>query len=364
MAKKSVWQTRWMPRQGQSNDRPGLQESISGMSATVIALTSFVLVASSIGAFLFAIFLPQISHNSLMRRRRDVALGLRAGSGQSRGGRETADDRPTRRSIEETLRNIEQKSRAQHRGRTSLPSRLRRAGLTWTPTTYRGTSAGLALVIAGGLWIGLGLAPLPSVGLGLAAGLWLPHAFVKFRINRQQRAFTTAFPDALDIIVRGVRAGIPLTDCMRIVGTESQQPVRAEFRTTVEDLVMGLAVEEAVQRMSDRVGLEEARFFAIVIAIQTKTGGNLSEALGNLSIVLRDRAKMRRKIRSMSSESKASAGIIGSLPPIVCFLVFMTSPGYVGLLFTTVAGNLLLAGSGLWMLCGILVMRNMINFDF
>lgn len=350
--------------------RPGDALSLSvaqgapAMSPALVSLASFVLVSLSIGALLLAMFLPQLSHANLMRRRRDMALGLRDGSDTVRGGREVGEGRLIRKSIDETVADIERKSRAQRRGRVSLGSRLRLARLSWTPGAYWGISAGVGLALAAALWLGVGLGPLPAAALGLAAGLWLPHVVVKSRIKRQQRAFTTAFPDAVDIIVRGVRAGIPLTDCLRIVSTESQEPVKSEFRITVEDLIMGLSVDDAVQRMSDRVVLEEARFFAIVIAIQTKTGGNLSEALGNLSVVLRDRAKMRRKIRAMSSEAKSSAWIIGSLPPVVGLVVFATSPSYVGVLVSTLAGNLVLAGSALWMLFGILIMRKMINFDF
>ncbi|MFN4128876.1 MAG: type II secretion system F family protein [Paracoccaceae bacterium] len=285
---------------------------------------------------------------------------------QSGGARRGEHGRTTRRSIEETLHDLEKRNSSQEDGRprADLLGRLRQAGLNWTTRRYRltGLAIGLAAMLV--LAVGLSLGTWASAALGLVLGLWLPSAYVNMLINRRQTAFTSAFPDAVDIIVRGVRAGIPLADCLRIVASETQDPVRSEFRVLIEDLSMGLAVEDAVQRMADRVLLEEARFFSIVISIQTRTGGNLSETLGNLSVVLRDRAKMRRKIKSMSSEAKASAGIIGSLPPIVCMLVFLTSPQYVGLLFTTTMGNMVLAASGLWMSCGIFVMRRMINFDF
>lgn len=336
------------------------------MTPAVTALITFVLVALSMGGLLLALFMPQIAGAKSMRRRREAALGLRDGAGSAAAGKAGGETRLPRRSVEETMRDLDQKNRAERRGRarTSLTERLRQAGLKWTAGTYRAISLSVGLFVGILVWGGLGFGALPSAGFALAGGLWLPHAYVNSHIKRRQKAFTTAFPDAVDIIVRGVRAGIPVGDCMRIVSTETQEPVRSEFRTTVEDLTMGLAIEAAVQRMSERVKLEEARFFSIVITIQSRTGGNLSEALANLSVVLRDRAKMRRKIRSMSSEAKASAGIIGSLPPIVCLLVFLTSPEYVGLLFSTFVGNLVLAGSGLWMLCGILIMRKMINFDF
>ena len=364
---------RWMPHRVRGDDlsAPDHRARGAAMTPTLAALSTFMLVTTSIGGLLFALFLPRLLQGNHLRQRRDVALGLRAGTGQSGAGQSTAgmaggSGRQMRRSIEDTLRELEQKNKApgRWRMRTSLKERLRAAGLSWSRATYGSICVVLGLVVAAALALGLGAGAALSAGVGLATGLWVPHAYVTRRIKSRRFAFTTGFPDALDIIVRGVRSGIPIADCMRIVATESEDPVRSEFRTTVEDLTMGLPVDEAVQRMSERVTLEEARFFSIVITIQSRTGGNLSEALANLSVVLRDRAKMRGKIRAMSSEAKASASIIGALPPMVCLLVFLTSPEYVGLLFSTVAGNAVLAGSGLWMLCGIGIMRNMINFDF
>jgi tight adherence protein B len=150
---------------------------------------------------------------------------------------------------------------------------------------------------------------------------------------------------------------------LKIVAAEAQDPVKSEFKALIDDQALGMPLDEAVQRMPQRVPLSETTFFAIVIAIQSRTGGSLSEALGNLSRVLRERKKMRAKAKSMSSEAKASGGIIGSLPVIVGGLVYLTSPAYISLLFTTLAGNVVLAACALWMLIGIFVMRKMINFE-
>jgi tight adherence protein B len=208
------------------------------------------------------------------------------------------------------------------------------------------------------------LGPLPSIGFGLASGLLLPHLYVDVRRKRRFMSFTAEFPNAVDIIVRGVRSGLPLVDCLRIIATEAQEPVRGEFKAIVEDQTLGVPLEEAVQRLPDRLPLPEANFFAIVITIQSRTGGSLSEALGNLSKVLRERVKMRAKIKAMSSEAKASGGIIGALPIVVGFLVYLTSPDYISLLFTTLTGKMVLAACAVWMGTGVLVMRKMINFDF
>ena len=164
--------------------------------------------------------------------------------------------------------------------------------------------------------------------------------------------------------MRGIKAGLPLGDCIRIVGNEAPEPLAAEFRGMIEAQQMGMTIGEAVERLAQRVPTPEANFFAIVIVIQQKTGGNLSEALGNLSRVLRDRKKMKHKIKAMASEATASAGIIAALPFIVSILVYLTSPAYIMLLFTTSTGNVTLLVAGFWMACGVFVIRKMINFDF
>jgi tight adherence protein B len=166
------------------------------------------------------------------------------------------------------------------------------------------------------------------------------------------------------VIVRGVKAGLPLIDSMKVISLEAQEPVRGEFQEIIEDQTLGMPLADAVARLPERIPLAEANFFAIVIAIQARSGGSLSEALSNLSKVLRDRKKMNAKIKAMSAEAKSSAGIIGSLPIVVTVLVYFTSPDYILLLFQTVTGNIVLAVCGMWMLMGILVMRKMINFDF
>ena len=336
------------------------------MTPDIVAITLFSLVAFSIGGVMLALFLPQVSAGNRMRQRRELALGMQGDSAHAGTGKSAGDIRKAQRSVENLIREIEQKGKIRNRwqSRTSLTRRLRQAGLAWSLRYYAGVCVVIGVVVTAVLWFGLGASEVASVAIGLAVGLWLPRAYVQRKIAQRRLAFTASFPDAVDIIVRGVRSGIPVSDCLRIIASDSQEPVRSEFGATNDDLAMGMAVEDAVQRMSDRVELEEVRFFSIVITIQSRTGGNLSEALGNLSTVLRDRAKMRGRIRAMSSEAKASAAIIGSLPPIVCFLVFLTSPEYVGLLFSTVQGNAVLVASGLWMFCGIGIMRKMINFDF
>ena len=212
-------------------------------------------------------------------------------------------------------------------------------------------------------WLAI-VGPVVAAVLGVAGGLLLPRLYVGFRRRRRLERFRSLFPDAIDVIVRGIKSGVPLADCLKIVASETSEPVKGEFKTLVEDQALGLPLGEAVQRLPDRIPIPEASFFAIVIAVQSRTGGNLSEALGNLSSVLRERKKMLGKIAAMSAEAKASGGIIGSLPIVVGGILYFTSPDYVGLLFTTLTGNIVLGACALWMATGVFVMRQMVRFDF
>ena len=202
----------------------------------------------------------------------------------------------------------------------------------------------------------------PSAGFAISGGFSLPHLYVSFRRKTRFARFLNEFPNAVDVVVRGVKTGLPVGECLKIIATEGRQPVRGEFRKIVDDQALGMPLAEAVQRLAERIPLPEVTFFSIVIAIQSSTGGGLAEALGNLAKVLRDRKKMLAKIQAMSSEAKASAGIIASLPVFVAGAVYLTSPSYIELLFTTLIGHVVLYGCGVWMTMGVLIMRKMINF--
>ena len=324
---------------------------------------TFLLAAICVGGLLFALLQPQLARSARMARRMQMVLRNQASPSAGQG---RVEGRQRRRSVEDTLREIEEKQKAvaRMRSRKSLQSRLREAGLGWSNFGFWGICAALGSVLFLGLWLGAGLDMIYAAVLAPIGGAFLPHAFVKRRRNRRLREFAAQFPDAVDVIVRGVRSGMPLGDCIRVLAVEGQEPLRSEFKTVVHDQTVGVPVQEAVQRLADRVALPETNFLAIVVTIQSRSGGNLTEALANLSTVLRERKKMQGKIRAMSAEAKASGGIIGALPPIVASLLFLTSPEYIGLLFSEFAGNVVLIGSGFWMLIGVLVMRKMINFDF
>ncbi|HBM87941.1 MAG: type II secretion system F family protein [Parvibaculaceae bacterium] len=269
---------------------------------------------------------------------------------------------PRRKQVQETLKEIEAKQKAE-KEKLTVRLRLQRAGLEITPKTFYIASAVTGLFVA----IGMSLSGLPIGAVvlgGFAGGFGVPRWFVNFKTKRRQKAFVEEFANSLDVIVRGVKAGLPINDCLKIIANESPEPVGSEFKELVDGMAMGVTVEQGLLKVYERIPLSEVNFFMIVLAIQAQAGGNLSEALGNLANVLRDRKKMRAKIQAMSQEAKASAGIIGVLPPGVMGLIYLTTPDYISVLFTTTSGNMIIFGSLVWMGMGILVMRKMVNFNF
>ena len=241
--------------------------------------------------------------------------------------------------------------------------RISQAGLDWSVQKFMVVSAVFAAAFfAAAMFAGGGL--LGATGLAFAAGFGLPRWLLSFLKKRREKAFLKALPDAVDVIVRGIKAGLPLFESLKVVAGDSPEPLRGEFNAIIETQAIGIPLGDACTRLYERMPVPEANFFGIVIAIQQKSGGNLSEALGNLSKVLRDRKKMAEKIQAMSMEAKASAAIIGALPPIVMILVYLTTPDYISLLWTHPTGQLMLVGCVIWMSIGILVMKKMINFDF
>jgi tight adherence protein B len=329
-------------------------------SSIVVIPLILVLSTGCVGALLLVGFYPQVVAHTAFRRRVEFIAVSGQGIALHAGG---LDESHRKRSVEATLREVEEKqrSKAKRRAKYSLLGRLRQADIGWSPRIYYLVSLCIGI---GGVFIALtSFSLLTAIGLGVSAGMLIPHLFLKFRRNHRFKRFLAEFPNAIDVIVRGIKAGLPLADCLKIVAAEAQEPVKSEFKALADDQALGMPLDEAVQRMPQRVSLPETSFFAIVVAIQSRTGGNLSEALGNLSKVLRERKKMKQKVKAMSGEAKASAMIIGSLPVAVAGLLALTSPNYIALLFITQTGNLVLAGCAVLMLVGVLVMRKMINFE-
>ena len=269
--------------------------------------------------------------------------------------------RSRREQVETSLKDLE--TRRQKESRVPLSKRLMQAGLNWSAQKFMVVS-GILAAVAFGLTMLFGGSLLAAAGLAFAAGFGLPRWGLSYLKKRREQSFLKSLPDAVDVIVRGIKAGLPLFESIKVVATDAPEPLRGEFLAIIETQAIGMPLGEACARLYDRMPVPEANFFGIVIAIQQKSGGNLSEALGNLSKVLRDRKKMAEKIQAMSMEAKASAGIIGSLPPIVMLLVYLSTPQYISLLWTHPTGQLMLVGCAIWMTIGILVMKKMINFDF
>jgi tight adherence protein B len=269
-----------------------------------------------------------------------------------------------RKSVEGSLKELDQREKARERNIKKPPLRiqLRQAGMSISMERFYIYSAvaGVLLTIA----VFIAGAPLLVLPGALAAGaIGLPRWFVAFQRSRRIKAFLNEFPNALDVIVRAVKSGLPLNDGIRLIASEAQEPVKTEFRRIVEAQQLGISVTDSAIRMQETMPCPEASFFGIVIQIQQQAGGNLAEALGNLSRVLRDRKKMKAKVQALSMEAKASAAIIGALPFIVAFLVYLSSPNYIMPLFTTSTGHLILGISGLWMAMGVFVMKKMINIE-
>lgn len=330
------------------------------------ALLFMLLVALATGALIYGLVQPRLENDKASRSRFDQF----SASENDLALRQAARDRmqevsKRRKTLQASLQDLEEKNRKRsgHLRKASLEARLLQAGLRISVRAYIMACVALGLtlflvvlMVSGSLLIAL--------GLGFVGALGLPQWFLSLRKKKRQTKFTDEFANALDVIVRGIKSGLPLNDTLRMIATETPEPVRSEFARVVEALQMGSSLPEAVNRLYVSMPIPETNFFSIVVSIQSQSGGNLAEALGNLSRVLRDRRKMKGKIKAMSMEAKSSAAIIGSLPVIVAGLVYLTSPDYISVLFTDPMGHMILLGSAFWMSCGILIMRKMINFDF
>ncbi len=321
------------------------------------ALALAFLATITVGGVAWVFLYPMLSgERKAGHRRASVAKAEPAAARQA-----DKNQRSRREQVEGSLKDLE--ARRQKESKIPLSRRLTQAGLNWTPQKFMiisgvlaAASFAIAMVAGGG--------SLAAVGLAFAAGFGLPRWALSFLKKRREKAFLKGLPDAVDVIVRGIKAGLPLFESIKVVAADAPEPLRGEFLAIIETQAIGMPLGDACQRLFERMPVPEANFFGIVIAIQQKSGGNLSEALGNLSKVLRDRKKMAEKIQAMSMEAKASAGIIGSLPPIVMLLVYLSTPSYIELLWINSTGQLMLVGCVIWMSIGVFVMKRMINFDF
>lgn len=322
------------------------------MSAVNLPLAAG-LVAVAAGAVAYVVLLPVLSGERRAEQRRKALGNNRV----SLAERATSASR--REQVAKSLKEIEAKK---DKTKVTLELKLARAGLDWSRRKFYVVSALIALGLGVGVFAVSGR-PLVALLATFVGALGIPAWMLKHLQKRRIAAFIDELPNAIDVVVRGLKSGIPLGDCLRMISREAKEPLRSEFRVANEAQALGLPMSEAIQRMYERVPVTEVNFFAVVIGIQAKAGGNLSEALGNLSRVLRERKKMAGKIAAMSMEAKVSAAIIAALPFVVAFTTYLSSPDYISLLWTTAIGKIALAASALWMGLGIAMMKKMISFE-
>jgi len=324
-----------------------------------------VLAVVACAALFYALFYDKLGKKNHATRRLETVRNSGSERAITRSERDrNADIQKRRKQLQDNIKDLEARQKQREKNQKYPPLRilLTQAGLNLTLQKfylYSGASAFFATFIA--LLFGAPLLFLP--GVAIASFFGLPRWFVLQKRKQRLKKFLEEFPNALDVIVRATRAGLPLNDGLRLIASEAVEPVKSEFKKVVEAQQIGLSIPEAVGKMPDSMPCPETNFFAIVIQIQAQAGGNLSEALNNLSKVLRDRKKMKAKVNALSMEAKASAAIIGALPFIVMVLVYLTSPLYMTLLFTSSTGHMLLGIAAVLMLTGIFIMKNMINFD-
>lgn len=319
-----------------------------------------VLVALSATAAIYFLISSVLSGDTAEKRFQGVAeaKGLRAQKGNQA---DLAQNR--RKQVADSLKEMETRQKAKEK--VTLRLKLERAGLEITPNMFWGASAVSGVFVGVLMYFALpGIHPLVSLAGAFAGAFGLPRLVVAQMAKRRQAKFVAEFANSIDLIVRGVKSGLPLNECLNIIARESPSPIREEFQEIVEQQRVGVPLSECFERMMARVPLPEVKFFAIVIGIQQQAGGNLSEALGNLSGVLRDRRRLQAKVKALSAEAKASSAVLGSLPFIVMTMVYVTTPNYIAILWTAKMGQFLLLIAGAWMTVGLLVMRKMINFKY
>ena len=335
-----------------------------------VVLIFMALAMTAVGGVAYVILFPKIEQERNTERRvnmvqREIVVdnGIKLRKSVITGAA-NKDAAGRRKTLEASIKEADKKrkNRDQYMKKPPLAVQMKQAGMAGNVKKFYLFSAITGTVLSViAIFLGLPLMYAPAVLIVGALGL--PRWYVGRQRKKRVKAFLKEFPNALDVLVRAVKSGLPLNDGVRMLSVESQEPVRTEFQRIVDAQSVGKSIPQACLEMQETMPSPEAAFFGIVIQIQSQAGGNLSEALGNLSKVIRDRKKMVAKVQALSMEAKASAYIIGALPIIVGFLVYLSSPAYIMPLFVTSSGQITLAVSAVWMSIGILVMKQMINFD-
>lgn len=326
------------------------------LSPTVIIVLAGLAAVACVGGLMFVLFAGRFEDEARQSKRRAMI---------DPGARRNARDAQTpmmsaQAQAQQRIRDLQ--LREQKKGQFRMSARLEQAGLATTPVRFMmGFYVAAVAVFLGLVVFGQ---PLYVGALGaVAVALGLPRLVLQKLIARRQSQFVAHFANAIDILVRGVRSGLPINECLRVISSESPEPVRGEFKRLVDAMSVGVSFEDALQKMIVRMPLSEVNFFATVLIIQRQTGGNLADALGNLSGILRGRKQMKMKVVALSTEARASAMIIGSLPFIVGLMVYLVSPDYLMPLFTDPQGNIMLGAGLVWMSFGVLMMRAMTKFE-
>lgn len=333
----------------------------AGMMPLLAALVAAVAIAATV----YAVMYPYIAADREKDKRVASVSESRSKKMSTRSAAEAAASR--KKQVADSLKDIESRQKA--REKLTLRIRLEQAGLDIEPKTFwfASAAAGVVVTIAAMSFLPAKAAafkPILMIATMLVGGFGLPRFVLAKLTSRRQKKFTAELANAIDVIVRGIKSGLPLNECLVVIAKESPEPLASEFQEVIDQQRVGVSLAEALDRLTRRMPLPEVKFLAIVIAIQQQSGGNLAEALSNLSSVLRDRFKMQMKVKALSAEAKASAMILASLPPGVMFMVNASSPEYISPLFATRTGNLFILVGITWMTLGILVMRKMINFKF
>lgn len=327
---------------------PNLAVAVAGFSILLMLITTV-----SITAFVFV-------RPRMRLRRRMGDLGLIAGGGGREGG--GGGGNPRQKRIQDKLQELEEKKNEKKSRRNQIRGDLLQAGIDLKVRDYLMVTAIVGLV-ATSLAMLFGLHIVAAAAIGLVGTLGVPKLVLKLLGRSRRKKFTAEFATAVDVIVRGIKSGLPVGECLSIIGRESPEPVGEEFRLLIEGQKIGISLDELLSRGLERMPTPEFKFFAIVLLIQQQTGGNLATTLAGLSEVLRERKKMKDKVQALSSEAKSSAMIIGALPFLVSAGMYGMNPDYMSLLFTTTVGNVLLGAGLTWMAIGVSVMTKMINFD-
>ncbi|MDP7548805.1 MAG: type II secretion system F family protein [Alphaproteobacteria bacterium] len=327
-------------------------------------LTTLVFIVAgaiflSMTVLTFLLVMPQVKARTNLKQRIAVVSGQAGALKGARDGRGEGDGR--RRNIQSRLRELED-AKTKKSFAVKMRETLRQAGLRTSVRNYF-LLCGVLSAVSGILYV---LMEYPKIGIipvAITVGFGMPRYVVANMSKRRVNKFTKEFANAVDIIVRGIKSGLPVGECLNIIATESPEPVSGVFREIVESQKLGLSLDAALERAQEQIRTAELQFFAIVLAIQSQTGGNLADTLQNLSNILRDRKKMADKVKALSSEAKSSARIIGSLPFLMTGLLYLVSPEYITPLFTDSLGQTLIGGGLAWMSIGVFIMKQMVNFE-